>query len=213
MDGEEGSSPPSKPPPKTVGFKGKRVKAKFTRNGRTGAQQKGGVSRQRHRQYVAALAAASPPSATVRAAAAATSNAAISSPTKKEFKAALRRHVKELRRLTASNESQRKKNTSLKRKLVEKEETVKAATRQNSLNKSALKKAEKANARVQVALNREMAFRQEDALIAQAEAAATAVAFEEERQQYKAALKYQQEEFELYVKQSVDEAKVSILCS
>ena len=168
-------------------------KAKFTRNAKTGSEQKGGLSRRRYHEYVAARAASSPPPASARAVSSATSRASISSPTKKEFKAALSRYVKELRRLNASNESQLKKNSSLKRKLVEKEETVKAATWQNSLNKSALKKAEKAKARVQVALNRKMAFRKEDALIAQAKAAATAAAFEKERQQFKAALKYQQE--------------------
>ena len=209
MDVEEGSSPPSKPPPKKVGFKGKRAKAKFTRNGRTGAQQKARVSRQRHIQYVAALAAASPPSATVRAAAAATSNAAISSPTKKEFKAALRRHVKELRRVSASNQLQLKKNCNLKRKLEEKEETIMVATRQNSIYKAALKTAEKAKARVEVALHREMSFRAEDASISQAKALATKTAFDRERDDFSAALKKQQEDFELLLKEAVLEAKVS----
>ena len=209
MDGEEGSRPPSKPPPKKVGFKGKRAKPKFTRNRRTGAQQKGGVSRQRHIQYVSALAAASPPSATQRAAAAATSNAAISSPTKKEFKAALSRYVKEYRRVSASNMLQLKKNCSLKRKLEEKEVTIKVATPQNSVHKAALKKAEKAKARVEVALHREMAFRVEDALISQAKALATKAAFDRERQEFQAALQKQQEDFEVLLKEAVLEAKVT----
>ena len=204
----------NKPPPKKGVLKGKRSKSKFTRNARTGAQKKSGVTLPRYRAAVAAaraapaVAAASP---SQRAVASATSRAAISSPTKQEFKAALRRHVSKLRRVTALNESQLKKNSSLKRKLEEKEETVKVATRQSSVHKKALKKAEKAKERVEVALTREMAFRREDAVIAQTEAAAAEAAFEKERLQFQAALKTQREEFDLYLKKALDEAKVSIL--
>eukprot|EP00956_Cyclotella_meneghiniana_P000666 scaffold712_cov69-Cyclotella_meneghiniana.AAC.1 len=212
----------SKPPPKKGVFKGKRSKPKFTRNARTGAQKKSGVTLPRYRDALraarAAPAAANAPSPSRRAVASITSRAAMSSPTKKEFKAALRRYTNKLRAARALNvshqmkhEAQQKKNSSLKRKLEEKEETIKAATRQNSLHKAALKKAEKAKARVETALHREMAFRTEDAQIAQAAASAAEAAFDKERRDFQAAFKLQQQEFDLLLKEAVSEAKVCIL--
>ena len=212
MDGDQGSNQPSKPPPKKGVFKGKRAKPKFSRNARKGSDLKGGISRQRYRvAVVAAEARGDPPaSPTGWIVASATSRAAISSPTKQEFKAAIRRHVKELQRVTALNESQLKKNSSLKRKLQEKEATVKVATRQNTLQKAALKKAEKDKTRVEAALHREMSFRVEDADRAQAKAAAAEAAFEKERLEFQTALKSQQQQFELYLKEAVSEAKVCL---
>ena len=214
MDGDQGSNQPSKPPPKKGVFKGKRAKPKFSRNARKGSDLKGGISRQRYRDAVAAAEARGDPpvpaSPTFTIVASATSRAAISSPTKQEFKAAIRRHVKELQRVTALNESQLKKNSSLKRKLQEKEATVKVATRQNTLQKAALKKAEKDKTRVEAALHREMSFRVEDADRAQAKAAAAEAAFEKERLEFQTALKSQQQQFELYLKEAVSEAKVCL---
>ena len=212
MDGDQGSNQPSKPPPKKGVFKGKRAKPKFSRNARKGSDLKGGISRQRYRDAVAAAEARGDPPASPTGwiVASATSRAAISSPTKQEFKAAIRRHVKELRRVTALNESQLKKNSSLKRKLQEKEATVKVATRQNTLQKAALKKAEKDKTRVEAALHREMSFRVEDADRAQAKAAAAEAAFEKERLEFQTALKSQQQQFELYLKEAVSEAKVCL---
>eukprot|EP00956_Cyclotella_meneghiniana_P037788 scaffold144557_cov36-Cyclotella_meneghiniana.AAC.1 len=214
MDGDQGSNQPSKPPPKKGVFKGKRAKPKFSRNARKGSDLKGGISRQRYRDAVAAAEARGDPpvpaSPTFTVVASATSRAAISSPTKQEFKAAVRRHVKQLRRLTAMNESQLKKNSSLKRKLEDKEATIKVAIRQNSLHKAALKKAEKAKARVETALHREMAFRTEDAQIAQAAASAAEAAFDKERRDFQAAFKLQQQEFDLLLKEAVSEAKVCV---
>ena len=215
MDGEEGSSQPTKPPPKKVGFKGKRAKRKFTRNQRTGSEQKGGLSRRRYHEYkvarAAAIAAAAPPSAMDRAVASSTSRAAVSSPTKKEFKAALRRYVTDLRAVIAANETQQRRNSSLKRKLEEKNETIKAATRQNSLHKAALKKSAKEISRVESALHREMAFRVEDAERAQATAAAAEAAFEKERLEFQTKFKAQQQQFELYLKEAFSEAKVCLI--
>ena len=212
MDGDQGSNQPSKPPPKKGVFKGKRAKPKFSRNARKGSDLKGGISRQRYRVAVAAAEARGDPPASPTGwiVASATSRAAISSPTKQEFKAAVRRHVKQLRRLTAMNESQLKKNSSLKRKLEDKEATIKVAIRQNSLHKAALKKAEKAKARVETALHREMAFRTEDAQIAQAAASAAEAAFDKERRDFQAAFKLQQQEFDLLLKEAVSEAKVCV---
>ena len=226
MDGEEGSSQPTKPPPKKVGFKGRRAKRKFTRNQRTGSEQKGCLSRRRYHEYkvarAAAIAAAAPPPAMDRAVASSTSRVAVSSPTKKEFKAALRRYVTDLRAVTSANETQQRRNSSLKRKLEEKNETIKAATRQNSLHKAALKKSSKEISRVKSALHREMAFRVEDAERAQATAAAAEAAFEKERAAAEAAFekerlefqtkfKAQQQQFELYLKEAVSEAKVCLI--
>ena len=188
------------PTPKKSGFKGKRPKPKFSRNGRKGVDLKGGTSRSRYRHELKELkrqrAAAGAPAAaspTQRAIASVTSRAALSSPTKNELKSVLLKTSQDLRSMATQRDVAVAKSDRLKKKLVAKELTVVKAKQETAKYKSASRKSEKRQARVERALDCERALRHEDAIAAQA------------------ALERERKEFHLHLKAAINEVKVSFI--
>eukprot|EP00956_Cyclotella_meneghiniana_P038631 scaffold157172_cov33-Cyclotella_meneghiniana.AAC.1 len=183
--------------PKKSGFKGKRPKAKFSKNARKGADVKGGHTYKDYRdelkrQRAAAGAAAGAPAAaspTQRAIASVTSRAALSSPTKKELKSVLLKTSRDLRSMATERDVAVAKSDRLKKKLVAKKLTVVKAKQETAKYKAASRKSMKGQARVERALNCERALRHEDAIAAQA------------------ALERERKEFQLHLKAAINEVK------
>ena len=191
MEGGDDERAP-KPPPKKVGFKGKRPKAKFSRNVKLGKNQSKGISRQRYLDSLASAAApANLPSPTQRAIASVTSRAAIASPTKQQMKAALSRTTKDLRNAAAARDVAIAKNSRLEKKLSVKELTVHKAKAELIKYKAATKKSERGRARLERALQCERNLRHEDAIAAEE------------------ALQRERHEFQIYLKAAISEVKVS----
>ena len=185
----------TKPPAKKGVFKGKRRKPTFTRNRRTGSEQKGGVTTQRYREAIAAAKARGAPASTANPIVSSPtrrgSRAANTSPSKAQIKAALRQTTKDLRSAAAARDLAIAKNSNLQKKLAAKEVTVKKAKADSIKFKAATRKSERGRNRLERALERERDLRQEDAVLAQE------------------ALRRERHEFQLCLKAAISEVKVS----
>ena len=186
----------SAPPIKTCGFKGKRPKAKFSRNLNTGKDTKSSVTRER---YLAAQDAGLVQPAeeelrpVVHAFAEIGQAGATAKVTKKQLKAALRRSARDVKRTAVALEKERKKKQRAETIAAARSEAVKVARQDAREVKSEVRKVRVTLERTEKALTVERCLRAEDCAA------------------WEAVLKTKQEEYDAFLRDQMVEVKVCSL--